>query len=63
MGLGFVWVGDNEATDQSTIPDYHYLDDAAWVGGGETNSISYVMNSICGVLPNEVTQATNRSVT
>ncbi|MDA0238458.1 MAG: aromatic ring-hydroxylating dioxygenase subunit alpha [Proteobacteria bacterium] len=35
-GWIFVWMGDPETADPATIPDFHYLDDPAWAGKGET---------------------------
>ena len=32
----FVWTGEPERADPGLIPDYHWNDDPAWVGKGET---------------------------
>ena len=32
----FVWLGDPGKANESQIPNYHWLDDPAWVGRGET---------------------------
>ena len=35
-GWIFVWMGDAEKADEALIPDFHWLDDPAWVGKGDT---------------------------
>ena len=35
-GWVFVWTGDPERADPALIPDYHWKDDPAWAGKGET---------------------------
>ena len=45
-GWVFVWVGDVEAADENALPDYHYLDDPEWIGGGETLQVKASYNLI-----------------
>ena len=35
-GWVFVWTGEPERADPDLVPDYHWKDDPAWVGKGET---------------------------
>jgi len=42
----WVWMGEADQADESKIPDFHYLDDPAWAGRGETLHIKGAYNLV-----------------
>jgi vanillate O-demethylase monooxygenase subunit len=45
-GWVFVWMGDAESANEDALPDFHYLDDPEWTGGGETLVVKASYNLI-----------------
>ena len=45
-GWIWVWMGNAEAADETKIPDFHYLQDPAWTGHGETLNLKSNYNLV-----------------
>lgn len=38
-GWVYVWMGDPEKADEKLLPDFHWMEDPGWFGGGETLNV------------------------